>query len=191
MRVYLEGLLCRAERKNSWHIAEAAEESRSYDMQRLGASASWDANEVRNDLWDSVVEHLADPAAVLVVDETWFLKMGTKSAGVARQYCGTAARIENCQIGVFLAYAASEAVALLYRELYLPKAWTEDRERRREAGIPDAVELATKPALAKEILERAVIFRVRHAWWRETNSMAWTGGSGVGSWRRASPLCWR
>jgi SRSO17 transposase len=108
--------------------------------------------------------NLADPAAVLVVDETGFLKKGTKSAGVARQYSGTAGRIENCQVGVFLAYAASDGVALLDRELYLPQAWTDDRVRCREAGIPDEVEFATKPALAKEMLERAVIFGVPHAW---------------------------
>jgi SRSO17 transposase len=93
---------------------------------------------------------------VLVVDETGFLKKGTKSAGVQRQYSGTAGRIENCQIGVFLAYASSRGHALIDRELYLPQGWTDDRPRRREAGIPDQVEFHTKPQLARRMLARAL-----------------------------------
>ena len=163
-RAYLEGLLGRAERRNGWHLAEAAGEATPYGMQRLVASASWDAAQVRDDLQQYVVEHLGDPAAVLVLDETGFLKKGTKSAGVARQYSGTAGRIENCQVGVFLAYAAAEGVAFLDRELYLPKAWTEDRARCREAGIPEEVSFATKPQLARRMLERAFAAGVPHMW---------------------------
>lgn len=163
-RAYLEGLLGRAERRNGWHLAEAAGEATPYGMQRLVASASWDAAQVRDDLQQYVVEHLGDPAAVLVLDETGFLKKGTKSAGVARQYSGTAGRIENCQVGVFLAYAAEEGVAFLDRELYLPKAWTEDRARCREAGIPEEVSFATKPQLARRMLERAFAAGVPHMW---------------------------
>ena len=164
VRTYLEGLLGGAERRNGWHLAEAAGEASPYGMQRLVASASWDADQVRDDLRRYVSEYLGDPAAVLVLDETGFLKKGTKSAGVARQYSGTAGRIENCQIGVFLAYAAAEGVAFLDRELYLPKHWTEDRIRCREAGIPEVVSFATKPQLARRMLERAFAAEVPHAW---------------------------
>ena len=164
VRAYVEGILGGAERRNGWHLAEAAGEATPYGMQRLVASAAWDADQVRDDLRGYVVESLGDPDAVLVLDETGFLKKGTKSAGVARQYSGTAGRIENCQIGVFLAYAAPEGVSLIDRELYLPKGWTEDRERCREAGIPDEVAFATKPALARRMLERAFEAEVPHAW---------------------------
>src|SRR5215216_7530844 len=108
-------------------------------MQRLLATADWDVEAVRDDLRAYVVEHLGDPRAVLVVDETGFLKKGTKSVGVARQYSGTAGRIENCQVGVFLAYAAPAGRTFLDRELYLPKAWIEDRARCAAAGIGPAV----------------------------------------------------
>lgn len=161
---YIDGILGGAERRNGWHLAEAAGERTPYGMQRLVASAAWDADQVRDDLRQYVMESLGDPEAVLVLDETGFLKKGTKSTGVARQYSGTAGRIENCQIGVFLAYAAPEGVALIDRELYLPKAWTEDRVRCREAGIPDDVHFATKPTLARRMLERAFEAEVPHAW---------------------------
>lgn len=164
VRAYVEGILGGAERRNGWHLAEAAGESTPYGMQRLVASASWDADQVRDDLQAYVMESLGNPEAVLVLDETGFLKKGTKSAGVARQYSGTAGRIENCQIGVFLAYAAPDGVALIDRELYLPKVWTQDPVRCREAGIPDAVEFATKPELARRMLERAFAAEVPHAW---------------------------
>lgn len=164
VRAYVEGMLGGAEKRNGWHLAEAAGETTPYGMQRLVASATWDADEVRDDLRRYVVESLGTPEAVLVLDETGFLKKGKKSAGVARQYSGTAGRVENCQIGVFLAYAAPDGVALIDRELYLPKAWTDDRARCREAGIPDVVGFATKPALARRMLERAFAAEVPHAW---------------------------
>src|SRR5215216_3289995 len=107
-------------------------------MQRLLATADWDADAVRDDLRAYVVEHLGDPKAVLVVDETGFLKKGTQSVGVKRQYSGTAGRIENCQIGVFLAYASLQGRTFLDRELYLPKEWAADAQRRRKAGVPKA-----------------------------------------------------
>ena len=113
-------------------------------MQRLLASARWDADGVRDDLRAFVVERLGDAAGVLIVDETGFLKQGAKSAGVARQYSGTAGRIENCQVGAFLAYAAPGGCAFLDRALYLPDEWAADAERRAEAGIPDTVAFATK-----------------------------------------------
>ena len=146
VRAYMEGLLGRAERRNGWHLAEAAGEVTPYGMQRLVASASWDADSVRDDLRAYAGEHLGNLEAVFVVDETGFLKKGTKSAGVARQYSGTAGKIGNCQMGVFLAYTSSQDVALIDRELYLPKEWIKDPDRCREAGIPDEVGFATKPS---------------------------------------------
>jgi SRSO17 transposase len=120
---------------------------------------------VRDDVRDVVVECLADERdGVLIVDETGFLKKGTKSADVARQYSGTAGRIENSQIGVFLAYASPAGRALIDRELYLPKEWTGDRERCRAAGIDDEVEFATKPAMAQRMIERAVLAQVPFGW---------------------------
>src|SRR3954465_13117488 len=154
--VYLRGLLSAAERKNGWTLAERAGDRSPDAMQRLLNHAEWDADAVRDDLRDYVVEHLGDDAAVLVVDETGFLKKGTKSAGVARQYSGTAGRIENCQVGVFLAYAAPAGRTFLDRELYLPRAWLEDRARCAEAGIGADVEFRTKPGLALAMLTRAL-----------------------------------
>jgi SRSO17 transposase len=161
---YVRGLLAPVERKNSWTLAERAGEASPDGMQRLLAAADWDADAVRDDLRGYVVEHLGDPAGVLVVDETGFLKKGTKSAGVARQYSGTAGRIENCQIGVFLGYASPAGRTFLDRELYLPKAWIEDRGRCRAAGVPDEVNFATKPALAIGMLTRALDAAVPAGW---------------------------
>src|SRR5215216_1899391 len=161
---YLQGLLGVLERKNSWWLAEQAGELTPDGMQRLLNGAGWDADGVRDDLREYVVEHLGNPAAVLVLDETGFLKKGTHSAGVARQYTGTAGRIENAQVGVFLAYAALAGVALIDRDLYLPKAWTDDRERCRAAGIGDQVAFQTKPQLAQAMLQRAVAARVPFSW---------------------------
>ncbi len=161
---YVRGLLAPVERKNSWTLSERAGESSPDGMQRLIASAGWDADLVRDDVRAYVVEHLGDEAGVLVVDETGFLKKGTKSAGVARQYSGTAGRIENCQIGVFLAYATSAGRTFLDRELYLPKGWTEDRDRCREAGIGDEVAFATKPELASTMITRALDAGVPAGW---------------------------
>jgi SRSO17 transposase len=161
---FLRGLLSAAERKNGWQLAEQAGDTTPDGMQRLLNHARWDPAEVRDDLRDYVVEHLGDPGGVLVVDETGFLKKGTKSAGVQRQYSGTAGRIENCQIGVFLAYASRHGHALVDRELYLPESWTTDRPRCREAGIPDQVGFHTKPQLGRRMLERALDAKVPVAW---------------------------
>jgi SRSO17 transposase len=161
---YLKGLLSPVARKNAWQLAEAAGDATPYGLQHLLGRADWDAEAVRDDLRAYVVEHLGDPAAVLVVDETGFLKKGTKSVGVARQYSGTAGRIENCQIGVFLAYASAKGRTFLDRELYLPKDWAEDRRRRQEAGVPEQVAFATKPQLAKRLLAGALDARVPAAW---------------------------
>src|ERR687894_132200 len=152
---YLRGLLAPLERKNGWHLAEAAGDATPDGMQDFLARMRWDADAVRDDLRVYVVEHLGDPGAVLVLDETGFVKKGTKSAGVQRQYSGTAGRIENCQIGVFLGYASVHGRALIDRELYLPASWTAERDRCLEAGIGEEVQFATKPELARRMVERA------------------------------------
>ncbi len=157
-------MLAGAERRNGWQLAEAAGEATPYGMQRLIASATWDADAVRDDLRAYVVEHLGTPDGVLIVDETGFLKKGDKSAGVQRQYSGTAGRIANCQVGVFLAYASPRGHAFLDRALYLPQAWCDDRPRCRAAGIPDTVPFRTKPALARQMLERTLDAGVPAAW---------------------------
>jgi SRSO17 transposase len=161
---YPRGLLGPVERKHGWQLAEEAGEATPDGMQRLLATAAWDADAVRDDLRAYVVEHLGDAAAVLVVDETGFLKKGTRSAGVQRQYSGTAGRIENRQVGVFLAYASPTGRAFLDRELYLPQGWADDAARRDEAGVPRGVGFRTKPQLAKAMLARALAAGVPAAW---------------------------
>jgi hypothetical protein len=163
-RRYLAGLLGRAERKNGWQLAEETGERHPRGAQRLLDAARWDADAVRDDLRAYVVEHLGDPRAVLVVDETGFLKKGTQSVGVARQYSGTAGRTENSQVAVFLAYATPAGRAFLDRALYLPKGWAADGPRRAEAGVPAAVRFATKPQLARAMLQRAFAAGVPAAW---------------------------
>jgi SRSO17 transposase len=162
--VYLRGLLSSAERKNGWTLAEQAGDATPDAMQRLLNHADWNADAVRDDLRDYVVERLGDERAVLVVDETGFLKKGSKSAGVARQYSGTAGRIENCQIGVFLAYATAAGRTFLDRELYLPRGWLEDRARCAEAGIGPGVPFQTKPELALAMLTRSLDAGVPAGW---------------------------
>jgi SRSO17 transposase len=161
---YLAGLLDRVERKNGWQLAEHLGEPGPQGVQRLLNAADWDVDAVRDDLRTYVTEHLGEAAGVLIVDETGFLKKGTKSVGVQRQYSGTAGRIENCQIGVFLGYASSRGRAFLDRELYLPQEWARDPARRQEAGVPADVTFATKPELARQMLERAFAAAVPAAW---------------------------
>lgn len=161
---YLRGLLSPAERKNSWQLAEVSGDATPYGLQHLLRRALWDPEAVRDELRRYVVQHLGDAAAVLVIDETGFLKKGRHSAGVARQYSGTAGRIENCQIGVFVGYASRHGHTLLDRELYLPAEWTNDRARGQQAGIPADRGFATKPALAKEMLQRTLAAGVPARW---------------------------
>ena len=163
-RRYLEGLLASVERKNSWQMAEQGGERSPYGIQRLLSSAQWDAEAVRDDLRAYVVEHLGDANGVLILDETGFLKKGTKSVGVQRQDRGTAGRIENCQIGVFVGYASSKGRAFVDRALYLPQGWAEDAARRDEAGVPDTVRFATKVQLGRQMLRRALDTGVPAAW---------------------------
>jgi SRSO17 transposase len=162
---YLAGLLDRVERKNGWQLAEAMGEAGPRGTQRLLSAAAWDADGVRDDLRAYVVAHLGDVASgVLIVDETGFLKKGRKSCGVARQYTGTAGDTVNCQVGVFLAYASARGAAFIDRALYLPQEWTEDRERRTEAGIPAETACATKIELAQQMLARAFAAGVPAGW---------------------------
>lgn len=155
---YVRGLLGPVQRKNGWQLAEHVGDATPHGVQRLLDRASWDADAVRDELVRYAREHLTterDPG-VLIVDETGFLKKGTKSAGVQRQYSGTAGRIENCQVGVFLALAGPRGRALIDRELYLPKSWCDDGDRLREAHVPAEASFATKPQLARRMLERAL-----------------------------------
>ncbi len=161
---FLRGLLGGVDRKNGWQLAEHASEMTPDGMQRLLTTTRWDADALRDDVRAYVVEQLGDPGGVLVVDETGFLKKGTKSAGVQRQYSGTAGRIENCQVGVFLAYAGPRGRALVDRELYLPKEWATDFDRRAEAHVPGQVSFQTKPQLAQQLLERALEGQVPAGW---------------------------
>jgi SRSO17 transposase len=165
-RAYLLGLLSQQERKTSWQLAEFAGDATPDGLQKLLNSAPWDEDACRDALARYVVREFGDPGAVLAPDETGFLKKGRMSAGVARQYTGTAGRVENCQVGVFLAYCApGGARALIDRELYLPGKWAqEDRQRCRAAGIDDEVLFATKPRLAKQMLARAAEAGVPFRW---------------------------
>jgi hypothetical protein len=162
---YLLGLLGSVERKNGWQMAEAFGEHHPQGVQRLLNSAKWDADAVRDDLREYIVEHLGDEeSGVLIVDETGFLKKGEKSVGVARQYTGTAGDTVNCQVGVFLAYASEKRAAFLDRALYLPRAWTGDHVRRAEAAIPEEPVFRNKIELAEEMLERVFEADVPARW---------------------------
>ena len=156
VKAYLKGLLSPVERKNGWQLAEEAGFSTPYAMQYLLDRAVWESDQVRDELQAYVREMIGDQSGVYVLDETGFLKKGKKSVGVQRQYSGTAGRVENCQIGVFLAYTTEAGHTLVDRELYLPKSWTKDPQRCREADVPEEVVFATKPQLAARMLFRAL-----------------------------------
>jgi SRSO17 transposase len=163
-RAFVRGLLSDLPSKNCWTIAEHAGDPNPDGMQHLLARAVWDEDKVRDDLRDYVVEHLGDPEAVLVVDETGDLKKGTATVGVKRQYTGTAGRIENAQVAVYLVYASSSGHAVIDRELYLPRSWTDDPERLQAAGVPSEIGFATKPALAQAMICRALDAGVPAGW---------------------------
>lgn len=164
---YVRGLLGPVQRKNSWQVAEYLEEQKPYGLQRLLGRARWEADAVRDELLRYSQAHLLpedEAGGVLIVDETGFVKKGEKSVGVQRQYSGTAGRIENCQVGVFLALASARGRALIDRELYLPECWCQDFARRAEAGVPEGVAFATKPQLAQRMLERAWAAGLKPRW---------------------------
>jgi SRSO17 transposase len=177
---YLRGLLGNVGRKNGWQLAEHAGERTPDGMQRLLATADWDPDLVRDDLRAYVVEHLGDLASVLVVDETGFLKKGTTSVGVQRQYWGTAGKVDNCQLGVFLAYASPRGRAFIDRELYLPRCWTDDRGRCSAARVPEEVGFRTKPQLARVMLQRALDAGVPASW--VTADEAYGGDPALRGW---------
>ncbi|WP_370741033.1 IS701 family transposase [Streptomyces sp. Ncost-T10-10d] len=156
MRDYVRGLLAPVARKNSWQLAEQAGHATPDGLQHLLAGAKWEPDDIRDELQGYVAEKPGEDDGVLIIDDTGFIKKGTTSAGVQRQYSGTAGRTENCQIGVFAAYATARGRALVDRELYLPKSWAEDRERCRAAKVPDDREFATKGALARRMVLRAL-----------------------------------
>ncbi|HET9968950.1 MAG TPA: IS701 family transposase [Streptosporangiaceae bacterium] len=156
MAAFVRGLLAGLPRVNCWSIAEHAGERHPRGMQRLLSAAVWDEAGVRDDLRGYVLEHFADPGAVLAVDETGDLKKGTMTVAVQRQYTGTAGRTENAQVAVYLAYAAPAGSAFIDRALYLPRSWTSDPARCAAAGVPQDTAFATKPALAKEMIGRAL-----------------------------------
>ena len=162
---YLRGLLATVERKNSWQLAEVAGDATPYGLQHLLGRANWDADGLRDDLREYVLERLGDEEAVLVVDETGFLKKGKESVGVKRQYTGTAGKTENCQVGVFLCYVSpNKGQAFIDRELYLPEEWARDQERRQKSAVPQDIGMRTKSELAKEMLRRALEAGVKAAW---------------------------
>lgn len=161
---YIRGLLSPVERKNGWQLAEESGESSPDNFQHLLNRAEWDAGRVRDELQDYVIDHLGDDDAVLAIDETGFIKKGEKSAGVARQYCGTAGKVENCQVGVFMAYVSPQGRALIDRALYLPKQWLDEPQRRSQAGIPEEAEFLTKPQLAQRMLARAHAAELPFRW---------------------------
>ena len=164
VREYVSGLAAGLERKNGWTLAEWAGEVSPDGMQRLLRRADWDVDGFRDDIRGYVVEQLGDPDGVLIADDTGFLKKGTRTAGVQRQYSGTAGRTGNCQVGVFLGYASEHGHALIDRELYLPQSWAEEAGRRRAAGIPEDVEFTTKPRQALAMISGLDHYQVRS--WR-------------------------
>ncbi|MBA2560187.1 MAG: IS701 family transposase [Propionibacteriales bacterium] len=160
----MQGLVSGLDRKNCWTIAEHRGQATPDGLQHLLARAKWDADAVRDDLRGYVVDHFGDREAILVVDETGDVKKGVHSVGVQRQYTGTAGRIENAQVAVYLTYAAPRGHAFIDRALYLPKSWTSDPDRCAAAGIPDDTTFATKPALAAAMVTRAVEAGVPAGW---------------------------
>lgn len=161
---YLKGLLSQCERKNGWQLAEQLGELNPDGVQRLLNQADWESEKVMSALRAYVVDQLGSQAGVLIVDETGFLKKGQQSAGVKRQYSGTAGRVENCQVGVFLTYATESGSAFIDRRLYLPKEWLEDQQRCHLAGIPNKTPFVTKPELARQMIGRAIEEKLPFKW---------------------------
>jgi SRSO17 transposase len=163
-KAFVRGLLADLPRKNCWTIAEHAGDATPDGMQHLLARAVWDADAVRDDVRALLVEQLGDQAAVLVIDETGDLKKGSHTAGVQRQYTGTAGKVDNAQVAVYLTYATAAGHGVIDRELYLPQGWLDDPPRCRAAGVPDRVGFATKPELARVMLERTLEAGVPAGW---------------------------
>ena len=161
---YLQSLLSSVERKNSWQLAEAAGFDTPYRFQHLLGRGAWNADALRDEQLGEVLAGLGEDDAVLAIDETGFIKQGKKSVGVKRQYCGASGKLDHGQIGVFLSWQTSKGHALIDRALSLPEEWAQDPARRRVAGVPEDVEFATKPALARRLVERVLAAGARPAW---------------------------
>jgi SRSO17 transposase len=187
-RWYVLGLVSGLERKNGWTLAEHAGDRTPDGMQRLLNAARWDEGKVRDALGRYVASRLGDAAAVLIADETGFEKAGWHSAGVQRQYTGTAGKITNCQVGVFLAYAvpARGTRVLIDRELYVPRSWADDQDRCAAAGVPEDAKFATKPLLARKMIERAVMAGLPFAWF--TADEAYGGNGKLLEWLEENKL---
>lgn len=183
---YMKGLMSETRRKNGWQLAETLGEETPYGIQQFLYRGKWSPEEVRDDLRGYVIEQLADPAGILIVDETGFLKKGDKSAGVGQQYSGTAHGVANCQIGVFLTYKGEKGHTFLDRALYLPESWTADRERCRKAQVPEEVEFATKPTLGLEMIQRAVAGGVPAKW--VAGDSVYGSGEAIRDWLETVPL---
>jgi SRSO17 transposase len=183
---YLQGLLSTVERKNGWQLAEFMGEATPDGVQHLLERAQWSAEAARDVLRDYVIEHLGTPEGVLIVDETGFIKKGVHSAGVKRQYSGTAGRVENSQVGVFLCYAGEAGSAFIDRELYLPREWCSDRARCEAAGISQATGFATKPELARRMIERALGAGIPCRW--VTGDTVYGGDRSLRVWLESSGL---
>jgi SRSO17 transposase len=164
MRKYLRGLLGSSERKNGWQLSEYLGESTPYSIQQFIYRGRYSADGLRDELRNYIVDELGAEEGLLVADETGFLKQGKKSCGVMRQYSGTAGRVANCQIGVFMTYSSPKGHSLIDRRLYIPKEWLEDRQRRKEAGIPETAEFRTKPQMALEMIQEATVSGVPYKW---------------------------
>jgi SRSO17 transposase len=185
---YVRGLLAPLERRNGWTIAEHAGRRSPNAVQEMLYSPCWDPDRVRDDVRDYVIEALGGPDGVLIGDESGFVKKGTRSAGVQRQYTGTTGKIDNCQIGTFLAYASGKGRALIDRELYLPTSWTDDEDRCAKAAVPDTVEFATKPEQVRAMVERAVAAGVPFAWF--TADEAYGQNPGLRGWLESRDIAY-
>jgi SRSO17 transposase len=185
-RAFVLGLLADLPRKNCWTLAEHAGDTSPDGMQHLLAGAVWDHDAVRDDIRDWLVEHLGDPGAVLVVDETGDLKKGTHTVGVQRQYTGTAGKVDNAQVAVYLTYATAAGHGVIDRELYLPQGWLDDPARLQAAGVPDRVGFATKPELARVMLERTLDAGVPAGW--VTADEVYGGSPGLRGWLETRQL---
>jgi SRSO17 transposase len=185
---YICGLLAPLERRNGWTLSEQAGRRSPNAMQEMLYSPCWDPDQVRDDVRDYVVEHVGDPDGVLIADDTGFVKKGIRSAGVQRQYSGTAGKVENCQIGTFLAYATAKGRALIDRELYLPKSWTQDPDRCATAAVPEDVHFATKPEQARVMIERAVAAQVPFGWF--TADEAFGQNPGLRDWLQEQDIAY-
>lgn len=161
---YLQALLSPVERKNGWQMAEQVGHSNPYRLQHLLGRAQWDADALTTEVRQYVVEHLDADEPILAIDETGFIKQGEHSAGVQVQYCGLTGRLENCQVGVFLAYVSPHGHTLIDRRLYLPQSWASDQDKRKKTGVPETIKFATKPQLAKQMLQSAFASGLRPGW---------------------------